>query len=59
MNGYNYNTGSTWKTQIEPDGDMRGYDADGNYWRYNSDSGSYWNSDGTTCFGKGAARTCY
>jgi hypothetical protein len=43
VTGTNFETGSTWKTKIEKDGDMNGTDADGNRWRYNSGTDSYMN----------------
>lgn len=58
VSGYNYNTGSMWNTTIDANGNMRGTDAQGNYWRYNRSTGSYTNSNGKMCFGKGATRTC-
>jgi|GraSoi2013_115cm_1033766.scaffolds.fasta_scaffold184668_2 hypothetical protein len=58
VRGFSTNTGSMWRTHIAPNGDQRGTDSRGNMWRYNSGSGFYWNSDGTTCIGKGYARTC-
>ena len=58
VNGFNARTGSTWNTDIRPNGDMSGRDSNNNYWNYNRSSGSYHNSDGTNCFGKGAFRTC-
>lgn len=60
VKGYNYNTGTRWKTKIYNDGDMRGTDGNGNRWKYNSTSGYYYNyGTGKTCTGKGAFRTCY
>lgn len=59
INGMNTNTGSTWSTTVKPNGDMNGVDANGNYWNYNARSKSYYNSDGTTCYGEGENRTCY
>lgn len=60
VRGYNVENGSTWTTTIDPNGNQSGYDADGNYWRYNSRSGAYFNfGTGKSCFGNGAARTCY
>ena len=56
--GYNSNTGSNWNTNIQRNGDMNGVDGSGNYWNYNAQSGSYYNSDGTVCSGKGAWRVC-
>lgn len=58
VQGNNYQNGSAWRTTIKPNGDQTGTDANGNMWRYNQSSGSYMNSDGTTCYGKGAFRTC-
>jgi hypothetical protein len=57
--GSNPYTGSQWRTTIQPSGDMSGWDSNRDYWRYNSGTGLYWNSNGTTCFGRGRARTCY
>ena len=56
--GNNSNTGSNWNTRIQQNGNMTGTDSSGNYWNYNANTGAYWNSDGTTCYGKGAFRTC-
>lgn len=58
VRGNNYETGSTWRTTIQPNGNQRGTDADGNMWSYNPRSGAYMSSDGTTCIGKGELRTC-
>jgi hypothetical protein len=58
VRGFNYNTGSQWNTNIKQNGDMNGTDSRGNLWNYNDNSGSYMNSDGTFCIGKGALRTC-
>ncbi|MDP1873682.1 hypothetical protein [Phenylobacterium sp.] len=58
VRGSNLNTGSTWTTRVDPNGNMRGTDASGNLWQYNSQTGSYISSDGTTCIGKGYARVC-
>ncbi len=58
VNGFNSRTGSSWNTTIQPNGNMRGFDSGGNSWNYNDSTGYYWNSNGTTCFGKGAFRTC-
>lgn len=49
--GFNGNTGSSWNTTIQRNGNMNGFDSSGNYWNYNRGSNSYWNSNGTTCFG--------
>lgn len=60
VNGWNLRTGSSWRTTIEPDGDMRGTDSHGNSWTYDNSTGYYHNfGTGKTCFGKGALRTCY
>src|SRR5262249_33703509 len=59
VHGHNINTGSMWRTTIEPDGSQHGFDADFNYWRYNAGSKMYINfGTGKMCFGEGAARTC-
>ena len=60
IQGHNLNTGSTWDTTIDNDGDMRGHDADGNAWQYNEGSGLYQNfGTGKTCIGKGLTRSCF
>ena len=41
VRGTNFQTGSTWTTTIEPDGDQRGTDKNGNQWRYNRSSKTY------------------
>lgn len=57
--GNNYNTGSQWQTTIQPNGDQRGRDAQGNMWQYNQQSGTYMNyGTGKICTGKGYARVC-
>lgn len=43
VRGRNLQTGSTWKTTIESDGDMKGTDSDGNRWKYNSSNKTYLN----------------
>jgi|GEM_PF-4423231 len=43
VDGYNLDTGSTWQTNIESDGDMSGYDSDSNYWEYDKSTGTYYN----------------
>jgi opacity protein-like surface antigen len=58
VNGYNSRTGSTWNSTIQPNGNQRGTDSNGNMWQYNSRTGSYMSTDGTVCIGKGALRTC-
>lgn len=57
--GNNLNTGSSWNTTINPNGNMNGFDSSGNSWNYNAQSKTYFNSNGTMCSGSGAARTCY
>jgi hypothetical protein len=60
VRGMNVQTGSIWRTTIQPDGSMRGMDKDMNPWSYNSRSGTYINyGSGKMCFGKGASRTCF
>lgn len=58
QSGYNYNTGTTWNGTYNSNGTSHGTDSNGNYWNYNSNTGSYYNSSGTVCYGKGAYRTC-
>lgn len=43
VNGYNFTNGTSWRTTVEKDGDMRGTDSNGNYWNYNEGSGTYMN----------------
>ena len=43
VRGWNAGTGSSWTTTISPSGDMRGYDARGNYWTYDRGTGLYMN----------------
>ena len=59
IRGSNTYTGSTWTTQVQPNGNMTGTDANGNLWQYNSATGNYISSDGTVCMGKGALRQCF
>ncbi len=60
VKGRNTQTGSTWKTVVEQDGDMRGRDADGNSWKYNATTDRYYNSGtGETRTGKGRNRRSY
>lgn len=58
--GNNLNTGSTWSSHTDPNGNQRGYDSSGNAWNYNAQTGSYYNyGTGRSCSGFGASRTCY
>ena len=60
VRGFNYNTGSSWSTTIESDGDMRGMDSNSNPWSYNAGSGTYINYEtGTMCTGRGYGRSCF
>jgi|SRR5581483_1653451 len=59
VRGNNLNTGSQWTTTIQPNGDMRGLDSNFNSWNYNAQTGSYMNSNGHGCIGRGPARTCW
>lgn len=60
VRGSNLYTGSQWRTTVQPNGDMRGVDKDGNYWRYSNSTKIYTNlGTGTTCMGQGALRTCF
>jgi hypothetical protein len=58
VGGFNPSSGSQWNTTIQPNGDQRGMNSKGNLWQYNQSTGSYLNSNGTVCVGKGAARVC-
>lgn len=58
VRGSNLNTGSLWRTTIQPDGSQRGTDSQGNLWTVSS-SGTYMNyGTGVICIGTGAARVC-
>lgn len=51
VRGYNFNTGSSWNQTIESDGDQRGYDSQGNYWKYDAQTKSYYNfGTGKSCW---------
>ena len=41
--GTNLNTGSSWTTTIDPSGNMRGFDSNGNSWSYDRGTGTYIN----------------
>lgn len=57
--GYNFNNGSMWGGQIDRRGNQRGYDRDGNYWTYDSQSKTYLNfGTGKMCTGTGYGRIC-
>src|SRR5262245_43041896 len=59
LRGYNFNTGSQLNTTIQPNGSMRGFDSNSNYWNYDARSGTYMNfGTGTICVGKSAGRVC-
>jgi hypothetical protein len=48
-----------WNQTIQPNGDQRGMDSNGNYWNYNAGTGNYINyGTGEMCFGRGAGRFC-
>lgn len=60
VRGYNYNSGGMWRTNIDPNGSMRGTDSQGNYWKYNSNTNTYYNyGTGKMCTGSGYSRTCF
>ncbi|STX37477.1 hypothetical protein [Legionella feeleii] len=60
VQGYNLNTGSIWNTNLKNNGDMDGWDSQGNYWQYNDNSGNYYNfGTGKSCYGKGYGRQCF
>jgi hypothetical protein len=59
VRGMNLNNGSMWNTQIDPKGNQRGTDADGNLWTYDARSKTYMNlSTGKMCMGEGMGRIC-
>lgn len=58
VRGSNLQTGSTWTNRVESNGNQRGTDSDGNMWRYNATTGTYTNTNGRICTGRGAYRTC-
>lgn len=58
--GYNLKTGSTWQQRNNSNGTYSGTDSKGGYYTGDNKTGYYHNSrTGKTCYGKGAARTCY
>lgn len=58
IRGSNYNNGTTWSQTQRSDGSYSGRDSQGNYYHGNNNSGHYTNSNGVSCFGTGATRTC-
>lgn len=58
VNGSNARTGATWRGSYGPNGRSSGIDADMNTWTYDSNSGVYLNSNGTSCVGTGDLQTC-
>lgn len=56
--GNNYQTGTMWNTNIQPNGNMSGMDSQQNYWNYNAQTKSYWNTNGKQCWGYGQNRQC-
>lgn len=58
--GNNSRTGSMWDTTIQPNGSMRGMDAERNYWTYDAPTGNYHNfGTGEHCYNIGNTRQCY
>lgn len=43
IQGSNFYTGSQWNTTVNRNGNMNGFDSQGNYWNYNKGSGMYYN----------------
>lgn len=41
IHGHNNRTGSSWDTDISPNGSMHGRDSNNNYWHYNNQTGIY------------------
>lgn len=58
VRGFNTNTGSTWNSTIDANGNQRGTDSRGNVWQHNKATKTYINSNGRVCVGEGAARIC-
>jgi len=56
--GNNPVTGTMWTQRQNRDGSYNGTDSEGNLYFGNNRTGTYMNSDGTTCIGTGALRTC-
>ncbi len=57
--GTNLRTGSTWSQTNDSSGNYYGYDKSGNSYSGNLKTGTYSNSQGTTCSGTGLNRVCY
>ena len=58
--GNNARTGSNWEIRQNRNGTYDGRDSKGNYFTGDNTTGHYYNfGTGKTCYGKGAARTCY
>lgn len=53
------NSGSTWHGTYNSNGVSSGVNKDGDYWYSDSRTGYYTNTNGRTCYGLGASRTCY
>src|SRR3954471_11142595 len=58
VDGRNRQNGTAWRNTVDEDGNQRGVDSAGNRWRYNRATGTYRNSDGTECSGRGTFRSC-
>ena len=59
VQGYNFGNGSMWNQTIQPNGNMQGTDAQGNFWTYNEGSKTYMNfGTGKMCVGEGMGRIC-
>ena len=58
IQGFNSQTGSMWNQTQNPNGTYNGMDSQGNFYSGDHRTGSYFNSNGTVCFGSGAARVC-
>lgn len=59
VRGSNLQNGTSWRSTIQPDGQQRGTDADGNQWRYNPRTKTYTNfGTGKTCTDTAYGRVC-
>lgn len=60
VQGFNFQNGTTWNTDIDRRGNMQGFDGNYNYWQYDNNTKTYQNfGTGTMCIGEGYARTCF
>ena len=59
VQGMNIQNGTMWNQTIDPRGNQRGTDGDGNMWQYDDSTKTYINfGTGRMCTGEGYARVC-